>query len=136
MSRTAYGNLTGHAAAAELRDQRDYITMAQDRERTRILTEQKKNECAALYAEASYLYGKDFEDWYDSDAVPQFGPASERIELINQWIAQNGAGVLQTRRAAIMQAFQNQVLKPAQVIQLTEELAEIEVAIHKTGESS
>lgn len=46
------------------------------------------------------------------------------------------AGALQGRRAAIMQAFQAQVLKPAQVIQLTEELAEIEVAIHRTGESS
>lgn len=46
------------------------------------------------------------------------------------------SGVLKARRAAIMQTFQNQVLKPAQVIQLTEELAEIEVAIHRTGESS
>ena len=136
MSRTIYGNLTGRAAALEIRDQRDYIAMVQDQERRRIFTEQKKNERAELYAELSYLYGQTFVDWYNSDAVPQFAPASEHIKLMQSWVSDHGARVLQERRAAIMQAFQTQVLKPAQVIQLTEELAEIEVAIHKTGESS
>ena len=136
MSRTIYGNLTGRAAALEIRDQRDYIAMVQDQERRRIFTEQKKNERAELYAELSYLYGQTFVDWYDSDAVPQFAPASEHIKLMQSWVSDHGAGVLQARRAAIMHTFQTETLNATQLTELVDELAEIEIAIKKTGETS
>ena len=136
MSRTIYGNLTGRAAALEIRDQRDYIAMVQDQERRRIFTEQKKNERAELYAELSYLYGQTFVDWYDSDAVPQFAPASEHIKLMQSWVSDHGARVLQERRAAIMHTFQTETLNATQLTELADELAEIEIAIKKTGETS
>ena len=88
MALTSNGFRVGRAGASDLADQREMIRDAQDEERRRLIRE----ECAELYSETRKKYGKMFEDWYDSDAVPEFGPASERIRLIKAWIAQQEAG--------------------------------------------
>lgn len=87
MALTLKGKRTGSAGASDLADQREMIYEAQEQERRRQYTEKMNAECKQLYTETFERFGKPFEDWYDSDAVPEFGPASERIRLIKEWIA-------------------------------------------------
>lgn len=87
MALTRNGFRTGRAGASDLEDRREMIRDTQEAERRRQFTEQKIQECSELYEDTALLYGKRFIDWYDSPAVPEYGQATERIKLINDWIA-------------------------------------------------
>lgn len=101
MARTIYGNLTGRAASIELREQRAEIEEAAKQARLRPLLLEEEDLILHCIEIEGY---RQFWKWYDSDAIPAYGPTKTRVETVRQHLVTitplHPSDALQARLAA------------------------------------